>query len=80
MLFYYFHVWSILDDASYTVGKYVRIVQYVATYFCSYVALALVFLFRYLLIASWLPKAAQLPKAAHINWVCEQAPRRKFEI
>ena len=36
---------------------------------------ALVFLLRYLLIASWLLKATQLPKAAHIRKVCEYAPR-----
>ena len=45
----------------------VSIVQYVATYLCSYVAMALVFLLRCLLIAIWLPKATQLPKVAHIR-------------
>ena len=31
--------------------------------------LALVFLLRYLLLASWLPKETQLPKAAHAKTV-----------
>ena len=41
----------------------VSIIQYVATYLCSYVALVFVFLLRCLLIASWFPKVTQLPKA-----------------
>ena len=54
----------------------VSIVQYVATYLCSYVALAFVFLLRCLLIASWFPKATQLPKADHASRVCGHAPRK----
>ena len=52
----------------------VSIEQYVATYVCSYVALALAFLLRCLLIASWFPKATQLPKTAHTSRGCGNAP------
>ena len=56
--------------------QWVSIVQYVATYLCSYVVLALVFLLRCSLIASWFPNATQPPKVDHASRVCGHAPRK----